>query len=93
MLKALPGVTTHETRVEIPVFNNSQDMPALGRFITARLRGEPPPPGYLIRAHGLNVWGASVDEAERVLEALEHLLACELEIQQLKPRGQSGGRP
>jgi len=24
MLKALPGVTTHETRVEIPVFNNSQ---------------------------------------------------------------------
>jgi len=91
MLKALPGVTTHETRVDIPVFDNSQDIPALGRSIAARLAGEPPPPGYLIRGHGLNAWGGSLDEAERVLEALEHLLTCELQTQQLKSRGQPGG--
>ena len=30
-LKVLPGVTTHDTRVVVPVFDNSQDMPALAR--------------------------------------------------------------
>jgi methylthioribulose-1-phosphate dehydratase len=84
MLKAFPGITTHETRVEIPVFDNSQDAPALGRSIAARLTGAPSPPGYLIRGHGLNAWGRSLEEAERVLEALEYLLACELQTQQLK---------
>lgn len=93
MLKAFPGITTHQARVDIPVFDNSQDIAALGRSIAARLTGLPLPPGYLIRGHGLNAWGASLDEAERVLEALEHLLACELQIQQLKSRAQPGGRP
>jgi methylthioribulose-1-phosphate dehydratase len=89
MLKALPGITTHETRVDIPVFDNSQDTPALGRSIAARLAGRPPPPAYLIRGHGMNAWGKSLEEAERVIEALEHLLACELQAQQL----QSGSSP
>jgi methylthioribulose-1-phosphate dehydratase len=89
MLKALPGITSHETRIDIPVFDNSQDTPALGRAIAARLMAGPPPPAYLIRGHGMNAWGKSLDEAERVLDALEHLLACELQTQQL----QSGSRP
>jgi len=89
MLKAFPGITTHEARVDIPIFDNSQDTPALGRSIAARLTGVGPPPAYLIRGHGMNAWGRSLDEAERVLEALEHLLACELQAQQL----QSGGSP
>jgi methylthioribulose-1-phosphate dehydratase len=89
MLKALPGITSHEARVDIPVFDNSQDTPALGRSIAARLSAGPPPPAYLIRGHGMNAWGRSLDEAERVLDALEHLLACELQTQQL----QSARRP
>jgi methylthioribulose-1-phosphate dehydratase len=84
MLKALPGITTHEARVNIPVFDNSQNIPALARSIAARLADGPPPPGYLIRGHGMNAWGRSLDEAERVLEALEYLLACELQTQQLR---------
>jgi methylthioribulose-1-phosphate dehydratase len=84
MLKAFPGITTHEARVDIPVFDNSQDTPALGRSIEARLTGEPPRVAYLIRGHGMTTWGTTLDEAERVLEALEHLLACELQTQQLK---------
>jgi methylthioribulose-1-phosphate dehydratase len=87
MLKAFPGVTTHEARVDIPVFDNSQDTPALARSIATRLAGDPPPPAYLIRGHGLNAWGESLEEAERVLEALEHLLACELQTWQLKSEG------
>jgi methylthioribulose-1-phosphate dehydratase len=84
MLKAFPGITTHETRVDIPVFDNSQDTAALSRAIAARLAGGSPPPAYLIRGHGMNAWGRNLDEAERVLEALEHLLACELQTQQLQ---------
>jgi methylthioribulose-1-phosphate dehydratase len=87
MLKAFPGITTHETRVDIPVFDNSQDTPALSRSIAARLAGVPAPPAYLIRGHGMNAWGRSLGEAERVIEAMEHLLACELQIRQLPASG------
>jgi methylthioribulose-1-phosphate dehydratase len=79
-LKVLPGVTTHDTRVTIPVFDNSQDMPALTREVEARLVTlQPPPAALLLRGHGLYAWGATVEEAERVVEALELMMACELE--------------
>jgi methylthioribulose-1-phosphate dehydratase len=84
MLKALPGVTTHETRLSVPVFDNSQDIPGLARIVSARLQAEPPPPAYLIRGHGMTSWGTSLDEAERIQEALEHLLMCELQALQLQ---------
>jgi methylthioribulose-1-phosphate dehydratase len=92
MLKALPGVTTHEARVDIPVFDNSQDTPALGRFIAARLSAGPPPPAYLIRGHGMNAWGKSLDDAERVLDAVEYLLTCELQTQHLQSTSHSEER-
>jgi methylthioribulose-1-phosphate dehydratase len=79
-LKILPGVTTHEARVAIPLFDNSQDMPTLAREVEARLGAlQPPPSALLLRGHGIYAWGASVDEAEHVVEALEQLLSCELE--------------
>ena len=79
-LKVLPGVTTHDTRVVIPVFENSQDMPALTREVEARLvTMQPSPPGLLLRGHGLYTWGATVEQADRVVEALELMMACELE--------------
>ena len=53
MLKAFPGITTHEARVDLPVFDNSQDTPALARSIAARLTGKPAAPAYLIRGHGM----------------------------------------
>jgi len=85
MLKAFPGITTHETRVDIPVFDNSQDITRLSVAVTERLRALPaPPPAYLLRGHGIYTWGATVAEAERVMEAMEHLLACELETLKLK---------
>jgi len=91
MLKAFPGVTTHEARVDVPIFDNSQDTPALSRSVAARLMGGPPPPAYLIRGHGMNAWGRTLDEAERVVEAMEHLLACELQMQQLQSRSSEDG--
>jgi methylthioribulose-1-phosphate dehydratase len=79
-LKVLPGVTTHDTQVVIPVFDNSQDMPALVREVVPRLKMlEPRPAALLLRGHGLYAWGASVEEAERVVEGLELMMSCELE--------------
>jgi methylthioribulose-1-phosphate dehydratase len=84
MLKAFPGIETHETAIEIPLVENSQDIPALARQVEARLQANPGVPAYLIRGHGAYAWGADLDEAERVVEALEHLLECELETQRLR---------
>jgi methylthioribulose-1-phosphate dehydratase len=80
-LKVLPGVSTHDTRVVIPVFDNSQDMPALARTVEARLMAlQPIPPALLLRGHGIYAWGVTVEEAERVVEALELMMTCELEM-------------
>jgi methylthioribulose-1-phosphate dehydratase len=75
MQKALSGVTTHEARLELPVFPNSQDIPSLA----AIARPRPGVPGFLLAGHGLYAWGRSVEEASRHVEALDFLLACVLE--------------
>jgi methylthioribulose-1-phosphate dehydratase len=84
MLKAFPGITTHQAVVGIPIFANSQDIPALAQQVRDRLHTEMPPPAYLIRGHGAYAWGKDMEEAERVIEALEHLLACEIEAIRLR---------
>ena len=78
MLKALPGVATHETEVTIPIVDNSQDMAEIEAAITARLLAPGAPPAYLIRGHGLYGWGRDMAEAERVIEAIEWMIAAEL---------------
>jgi methylthioribulose-1-phosphate dehydratase len=92
MLKAFPGITTHATRVGIPIFENSQDIAGLAREVSQevgqRLRsGRAQAPAYLIRAHGAYGWGKDLEEAERVIEALEHLLSCEIEALRLRAGG------
>ncbi|HEY6927500.1 MAG TPA: methylthioribulose 1-phosphate dehydratase [Steroidobacteraceae bacterium] len=89
MLKAFPGITTHEVTVAIPIFENSQDIAALAREIaedtSRRLRsGKTQAPTYLIRGHGAYGWGKNMEEAERVIEGLEHLLSCEIEALRLR---------
>lgn len=89
MLKAFPGITTHEIRVGVPIFENSQDIAALAREVAedARQResnGQTRVPTYLIRGHGAYGWGKDLEEAERVIEALEHLLRCEIEAIRLR---------
>jgi methylthioribulose-1-phosphate dehydratase len=79
MLKAFLGVSTHEAALRIPVFENSQDIPMLGASVSRRLGEQPGLSAYLIRGHGAYGWGKDLEEAERVIEALEHLLLCEIE--------------
>jgi methylthioribulose-1-phosphate dehydratase len=81
LLKAFAGIATHETRIAFPVFDNTQDIPALAADVMARLDSSPPPCfGYLIRGHGTYVWGSDLGEASRHLEALEYLAGCELAL-------------
>ena len=84
MLKAFPGITTHEAVVRIPIFENSQNIEALSQEVDNRLRTAAPVPAYLIRGHGAYGWGKDMEEAERVIEALEHLLSCEIEAIRLQ---------
>ena len=78
MLKAFPGNATHEAEVRLPIVDNSQDMAVIDAAVSPRLLEPGAAPAYLIRSHGLYAWGKDLDEAERVLEATEWLIAAEL---------------
>jgi methylthioribulose-1-phosphate dehydratase len=83
VLKALPGVNTHETRVVVPIFPNDQDVPRLAARVQAYMAGHPGLRGYLIAGHGFYTWGGSVEDARRHIEAFEFLFECELEMRRL----------
>jgi methylthioribulose-1-phosphate dehydratase len=84
MGKALPGVETHEAVLELPVFDNDQDMRRLQGRVAARLR--PDWFGYVLRGHGAYAWGRDLADAASKLEALEFMLQCELETRRISGR-------
>jgi methylthioribulose-1-phosphate dehydratase len=73
MLKGLSGVTTHDTRITIPILDNSQDMPMMARTVALRFGQGAPGHAFLVRGHGLYTWGRDLDEARRHVEILEFL--------------------
>ena len=71
--------------IDLPVLNNDQDIPRLQAAIERRWDAAGSPlPGYLIRGHGVYVWGPDMPTALLRLEALEFMLACEIEERRLK---------
>lgn len=82
MIKAFDGQATHDTSVTVPVFDNDQDMQRLAPLVAPTLVG--PVPGYILRGHGVYAWGRDPDQALVHLEALEFLLACELEVRKAR---------
>jgi methylthioribulose-1-phosphate dehydratase len=81
MIKAFEGQLTHETTITLPVLENNQDM----RVLRDELAGILPSCtcGYVLRGHGVYVWGRTMEQAISNLEGLEFLLACELEALKL----------
>ena len=80
LLKAFPGLTTHDATVSLPVLDNDQDIGRMQVALDALWTTQPSPlPGYLIRGHGLYVWGQDMPAAMLRLEALEFMLECEIE--------------
>jgi methylthioribulose-1-phosphate dehydratase len=78
LLKMFDGIKTHETVVEVPVFENDQDIARLSSTVDAHMKGGGASHGYLIRGHGLYVWGETVALARHRVEALEFIFECEL---------------
>lgn len=77
--KALEGVTTHEARVAVPIFDNTQDIAALAEAVRSRLADEECC-AYLIRGHGLYTWARDMPSCLRHVEALDFLFECELAL-------------
>lgn len=77
LLKAFPGIDTHDARVAMPLVDNGQDMAALADALRPVLAAQSPLlPAFYIRGHGLYAWGPTIDIAENVVEASEFLIAC-----------------
>ena len=74
--KAFPGISTHESQLVIPVFENQQDIPILAREVNAYLDVNPHTVAYLIRGHGVYTWGKTIVDTRRHIEALEFLFEC-----------------
>ena len=86
--KALPGQTSHEDTVAVPILKNSQDMDVLAKAVDVLLSASDAAqtaPGFLLAGHGLYAWGRTAADARRHVEALEALLALHALQQELSP--------
>ena len=84
--KAFSGVSTHESKVRVPIFDNDQDIERLASKVQPWLQAHPECVGYLIRGHGLYTWGARMSDALRQIEAFEFLFECELKTRAVLAR-------
>lgn len=82
MLKAFPFVKSHDIILDIPIFDNTQNMEILAEAMRKRLESHLRV--FIIRGHGIYVWGQDMTEAERLIEAMEYLLSCEIETIKLQ---------
>lgn len=83
LLKALDGITTHDSELSIPVFDNTQDIDQLAGDVDRAMDAGHISHAYLIRGHGLYTWARDLATCFRQIEALECLLAIELERRRL----------
>lgn len=74
LLKAFEGITTHQSTLSVPVFDNTQDIDSLAATVEQHMQACGQGVGYLIRGHGLYTWASTMADCMRHLEALEYLL-------------------
>ncbi len=77
LLKIFDGIETHDATVSIPVYDNDQNIAALANRIDDDMERDGMGHAYLIRGHGLYVWGSDVNITRHRVEALEFMLECE----------------
>lgn len=74
MLKGF-GRWEQEPKVNLPLFDNLPDIGELAERIKARFTGQAPDiPALLIHAHGVTVWGDSLERAYHHVELMEFIL-------------------
>jgi methylthioribulose-1-phosphate dehydratase len=80
LLKAFNGIKTHETHLDVPVFDNEQDMDALAKRVETRIKADGLGWGFLLAGHGIYAWGKDVTEALRHLDAFDYLFTVMLKL-------------
>jgi methylthioribulose-1-phosphate dehydratase len=83
IVKAWSAFATHQVTASLLVVDNDQDMQRLASRLAPALEAGKAPIGYVLRGHGVYVWGPDVTAALCRLEALEFLLATEIERRRL----------
>lgn len=83
MQKTIAGFHSHEETLDLFVFDNNQDIPALAKQVKAAWDVVHLASGLIVRGHGLYSWGNSVHEAKRHMEGLEFLVECEINRKRL----------
>lgn len=75
MIKGIAGHASHEDRLRVEIFDNTQDMAALSQKVADRLADVKRPlrHAFLLRGHGLYTWATDVAEARRHIEIFEFL--------------------
>lgn len=73
LLKGFKGVATHETVINIPCYDNTQDIKSLSEKMKITMLNDSHNYGLLLRGHGLYVWGESVEDAKRHLEVFQYV--------------------
>lgn len=73
VLKGLRGITTHDVKVRIPIFENSQDIAALAEEIGRWFEKHGEPQGFLLKGHGLYTWVVDIASTKRQMEVFEFL--------------------
>jgi methylthioribulose-1-phosphate dehydratase len=83
LLKAFPGIDSHECKVTVPVFANDQNIERLAGKVESYMQQADVIHGYLIAGHGFYTWGASAEDVMRHVEAFEFLFECELQLRRM----------
>lgn len=79
VLKGFEGIKTHEVKVELPIFDNDQDMLRFSKVIEEN-KERLIIPAFIMRKHGTYAWGRNLFEAKRHLETAEYLLEVEWKL-------------
>lgn len=79
VLKGYEGIKTHDVIVDLPIFDNSQDMNAFCSDLLAK-KDRLTVPAFLMRKHGTYAWGENLFTAKRHLETTEYLLEVEWKL-------------
>lgn len=72
VLKGFEGIKTHDTTINVPIFENTQDMSAFSATLESE-NERLTVPAFIMRQHGTYAWGRNLFEAKRHLETSEYL--------------------
>lgn len=83
LLKGFKGVKTHDIEINIPMFENTQDIRSLAEEVKPSITNQPNNYGLILKGHGIYIWGESVEEAKRHLEVFEYIFKYYIQTRRL----------